>query len=126
MLHSPNGEGICQRLLASTAGVTSPTHYVRFVQAHREDLMVWHVFLANFNGRAVWMSRPVSNFDLELYTDASDLAGFGAFFQGKWSAGPWPDLWKEAGLVRNMLLLELFSVVLAVELWGESFRNLKV
>lgn len=54
------------------------------------------------------------------------LRFFGAFFQGKWSAGPWPQSWKEAGLVKNMLLFERFPVVLAVELWGESFRNLKV
>lgn len=71
------------------------------------------------------MSGPVSNFDLELYMDAGST-GFGAFFQGKWSVGPWPDSWKVAGLLKNMVLLELFPLVLAVEYFGESFRNLKV
>ena len=72
------------------------------------------------------MTGPVSNFDLELYTDAAGSTGFGAFFRGRWSAGPWPVSWVEAGFTRNLVLLELFPVVLAVELWGAEFRDKKV
>lgn len=72
------------------------------------------------------MSGPVSNFYLELFTGAAGSTGFGAFFQGQWSAGPWPQSWIEAGFTKNMVPLELFPVVLALELWGASFRNLKV
>lgn len=32
----------------------------------------------------------------------------------------------EAGFTKNLVLLELFLVVLEVELWGASFRDLKV
>lgn len=63
------------------------------------------------------MSGLVSNFDLELFTDAAGSTGFGAFFQGQWSAGPWPQSWVDAGFTKNIVLLELFPVVLAVELW---------
>lgn len=122
----PMGRVFSRRLAASTSGIKSPTHFVRLVKTHREDLRVWNTFLESFNGRAMWMSGPVSNFDLELFTDAAGSTGFGAFFQGRWSAGPWPQSWVQEGFTKNLVLLELFPVVLAVELWGASFRDLKV
>lgn len=70
-------------------GIRSPKHFLRLVKAYREDLQVWHSFLESFNGRALWMSDPVSNFDLEL-TDAGGESGFEEFFQGSF-AGPWPQ-----------------------------------
>lgn len=33
------------------------------------------------------MTGPVSNADLELFTDVAGSVGYGAYFQGKWSAG---------------------------------------
>lgn len=32
-----------------------------------------------FNGRVLWMSEAVHAFDIELYTNAADVIGFGAF-----------------------------------------------
>lgn len=72
------------------------------------------------------MSGPVSNFDVELVTDTAGSTGFGAYFQGRWSAEPWPQSWERAGFLGNLVLLELFPVVLALELWGEACRNLKL
>lgn len=72
------------------------------------------------------MLGPVSNADMVLFTDAAGSGGYGAFFQGKWSAGGWPDAWREAGWLRNLALLELFPIVLAVEIWGRAFQNKKV
>ncbi|XP_077309137.1 uncharacterized protein LOC143928250 [Lithobates pipiens] len=122
----PMGRVFCRRLSAATAGVRAPTHFIRLTEEHRDDLGVWHDFLSSYNGRAVWMSGPVSNFDVALVTDAAGSTGYGAFFQGRWSAEPWPRSWKEAGFLGNLVLLELFPIVLALELWGESCRNLKL
>lgn len=72
------------------------------------------------------MSGSLNNADMELFTDAAGSGGYGVFFQGKWSAGGWPDEWREAGWLRNLALLELFPIVLAVEIWGSAFRNKKV
>lgn len=69
------------------------------------------------------MSGPVSNFDVELVTDAAGATGYNAIFQGRWGAEPWPQSWERSGFLRNLVLLELFLVVLAVELWGEACRN---
>lgn len=122
----PMGRVFCRRLSAATAGVKRPTHFIRLTREHREDLKVWYEFLTSYNGRAVWMSGPVSNFDVELVTDAAGSTGFGAYFQGRWSAEPWPQSWERAGFLGNLVLLELFPVVLALELWGEACRNLKL
>ncbi|XP_040186277.1 uncharacterized protein LOC120918659 [Rana temporaria] len=122
----PMGRVFCRRLSAATAGVKSPRHFIRLTRELKEDLRVWHTFLETFNGRSVWMEGPVSNFDLDLVTDAAGSTGYGAFFRGRWSAEPWPDSWRKAGFLKNLVLLELFPVVLAMELWGEEWKNLKV
>ncbi|KAM4017451.1 uncharacterized protein ACNLHF_007081 [Anomaloglossus baeobatrachus] len=72
------------------------------------------------------MSKALSNSQLELYTDAAGATGFGAIFQTHWCVGKWPKLWVEAGLVRNLALLELFPIIVAVELWGPVFSGRRV
>lgn len=92
----------------------------------RDDLEVWLSFLRTYNGHSCWQLEEVPNSQLELYTDASGSWGFGAFFQGAWSAEAWPASWAQLDLLRNMTLLELFPIVVAVELWGEDLRNRRV
>lgn len=38
---------------------------------------------------------------------------------GVWSVGPW----REAGFLKNLVLLELFPVIVAIEIWSEAFLN---
>lgn len=68
----------------------------------------------------------MSNADLELYTDASGALGFGAYFQGSWCAERWPEDWVKKGHCGNMVLLELFPLVVALFIWGDRFRNKRV
>lgn len=117
------GRVFCRRLAAATAGVKAPHHYLRLSKDYRDDLRVWEMFLGTFNGRSMWLETPVSNCDLELYTDAAGSGGFAAYFWGQWSAGEWPDSWRGSEFIRNLVLLELFPIVLADELWGQDFRN---
>lgn len=84
----PMGRVFCRRLSVSTAGIMSPKHFVRLLKVHRKDLETWHSFLESFNGRALWMAGPVSNFDLKLFTDATGSAGFGGLFSGTVECGP--------------------------------------
>lgn len=53
---------------------------VRLVKAHREDLRVWHTFFGNpfTDGRYEFLG-PVSNFDMEIITDAAGSTDFGFF-----------------------------------------------
>lgn len=120
------GRVFCRRLAQATAGVSMPLHYLRLPQDVRADLLVWEEFLGKYNGRSMWMTPTVTNQDLELHTDASGAHGFGAFFQGQWCAGEWPEVWRSAGFLTNLALLELFPIVLATEVWGERLRDKKV
>lgn len=59
---------------------------------------MWYEFLASYNGRAVWMSGPVSNFDVELVTDAAGSMGYGAFFPRAVERGPLAAVLGEGGV----------------------------
>ncbi|XP_066431505.1 uncharacterized protein [Eleutherodactylus coqui] len=122
----PMGRVFSRRLAAATAGIRAPHHFIRLGVSHKADLAVWSAFLEKYNGRSVIMGEVSSNVDWELYTDAAGSAGFGAYFQGRWCAGEWPEQWKQEGLVRNLVLLELFPIVVAITLWGNHFRDRKV
>jgi hypothetical protein len=65
---------------------------------------------------------------LELYTDSAGGKDrcFGIYFQGQWTHELWSDSWLETPLIRNISFLELFPVVVALCLLGNSFANKKV
>lgn len=68
------------------AGVLVLAQFVQLTSMLR-DLAVWVEFLECFNGRSLFLESPISNRDLELYTDASGAHGFGPCFQGAWCHG---------------------------------------
>lgn len=119
----PMGRIFCRRLAQATAGVRQPHYLIRLRREHREDLRVWDTFLEEYNGRSLWMAEGVSNSELQLFTDAAGAVGYGAFFQGHWSVGRWPEVWRVQGLTANLCLLELFPIVVAIELWGREMSN---
>lgn len=120
------GRAFCRRLSWATKGITAPHHYVRITKPMRDDLGIWLSFLQTYNGQSCWLREEVPNPQLELYTDAAGSCGFGAFFQGEWAAERWPASWAHMDLLRNLTLLELFPIIVAVELWGERLRNHQV
>ncbi|XP_071095850.1 uncharacterized protein [Haliotis cracherodii] len=61
-----------------------------------------------------------------MSTDAGAGAGFGAYMQGKWFKGTWPTHWVMDGTSRDLTLLELFPITLAIQLWGKQLANKKV
>lgn len=63
---------------------------------------------------------------LNLHTDAAGSCGYGAFWNGHWSAALWHDRWKQKGFTTNVDLLELFSVLVALELCGVNFVNKRI
>lgn len=38
----------------------------------------------------------------------------------------WPDYWIRQDATQNVVLLELFPILVALELWGESFANRQI
>jgi hypothetical protein len=69
-----------------------------------------------------------SNSDLELFTDSAGGAqlGFGIHFGGKWAQSAWPTAWCESDVLSDITFLELFPVVIAVNIWGDLLRNKKI
>lgn len=119
----PMGRVFCKRLYKATCGKKSPFDHIRVTKPMRSDLQIWLQFLKNFNGRSIWQDDFVSTESINLFTDAAGSIGFGAYFLGQWSAESWPDLWVQSGLVKNIQLLELFPVLVALVIWGNSLRN---
>ena len=81
----------------------------------REDLHMWAEFLANFNGRTIFMAE----LKLKLFTDASGTLGYGAVLGSSWFYGTWSQQWVN----QNITLLELYLIVLAVQIWGNRLTN---
>lgn len=122
----PMGRVFSRRLSLATRGVSRPGHFIRLTRSLKADLAVWRDFLYQYNGRTCFQQEETSNVDLELFTDAAGSLGFGAILEKDWCAEAWPLSWREAGFCRNLTLLELFPIVVAVEIWGDRLSNKKV
>ncbi|KAE8597129.1 hypothetical protein XENTR_v10016363 [Xenopus tropicalis] len=115
-----------RRLSLSTCGIKQPHHFIRITRQLREDLTVWQTFLEQYNGHTCLMDTEVSNEELSLFTDAAGSTGFGAILAQSWCAEQWPDNWAPVGLCKNMTLLELFPIVVTVEIWGHRISGKKI
>lgn len=122
----PMGSFFCQKLKRARAGVVSPHHTVRLSREIKYDLQVWLEFLRDFNSELLWPCAPASNIQLQLYTDTAGSTGFGEFFQGDWCIRAWPSDWVVRGLTSNLLLLELFPIIVAAMLWSSRLSTLSI
>ena len=117
------GRAFLRRLIDLTIGVTKPHYHIRLTQTVKLDLRVWQVFLSRFNGRAFFLNQDFHSGNcLELYTDASGSIGYGAVYSKEWFYSSWPSSWQ----CRNISALELFPIVAAVEVWGNTWANQSV
>ncbi|CAC5394003.1 unnamed protein product [Mytilus coruscus] len=79
----------------------------------KQDLNTWQNFLKNFNGKSLILTdRWLTSDQLHLFTD-------GALFGSQWFLGKWDTKWQK----QNIAFLELYPIVLAVEIWGHRFEN---
>ena len=115
------GRAFLRRLYGATAGVRQPYHYVRLTKEMHKDLEIWSVFLKSFNGMTYYRNEMfLSPLNKHLFTDSSQSLGTGAIFGPHWFSIPWPSSWWSS---QTIIFLELVPIVLALEAWGESFRN---
>ena len=119
------GRAFLRRLCDLTSGVRKPHHRIRISPGARSDMIAWREFLAHFNGSVIFPEGAwLSSGALHLYTDASAEIGFGAFFNGRWAQGLWPQ--KLYSQHFSIAFLELFPIALALRLWGSALRNKRV
>lgn len=80
----------------ATQCLKSPFAHVRLSSSLKDDLRIWIEFFTSFNGHSVWHNA------LGLFTDASGAKGYGAYFQGQWSAEPWHKSWRASGITETL------------------------
>lgn len=68
----------------------------------------------------------ISDRDFCLSADTAGSIGFAAIWRSYWCAERWPFRWKHLGFLKNSVLLELFPIVVAIEIWGEYFSNHRI
>lgn len=122
----PMGRVFSRRLSLATVGVSNPQHFIRLTKVLKDDLRVWQSFLVDFNGSSCFPKPVIGNKDLWLFTDAAGSCGYGAIFGKAWSAEKWPEHWQFLGHTKNLTLLELFPIVVALELWAPLMANKRV
>ena len=121
------GRPFCRRLINSTCGISNPYHHINVTQNIKKDLQMWLAFFKQYNGVSMFHDRFwTSSADAELYSDSSGSIGFGIYFAGKWSYATWPTEWHMSGLTGDIMILELFPILVSLCLWGSELRNKKI
>ena len=119
------GRPFLRRLFDWTIGVKEPWHHKRLEKDVKEDMLVWLHFLSAFNGKSIFPDRHITPAEkIQFFTDAAGEtgSGYGGIFRTAWFNGKWSDWWLE----QNITLLELYPIVVAVELWGPALRNKRI
>jgi len=101
----------------------TPSLVLRLPAAVLEDLTWWLEALTAWNGKSFllfneWTPAP----DFELQTDASGSWGYGAYFQGRWLNGSWPE---ELQLL-SIEFKELYAIVTACHTWGHEWTRRRI
>ncbi|KAM4025788.1 uncharacterized protein ACNLHF_026226 isoform 2-T4 [Anomaloglossus baeobatrachus] len=122
----PMGRIFSRRLAMAMRGVQLSHHRIRIGLPLRADLQVWRNFLLQYNGRTCFQGEERSCQDLPLFADAAGSVGFGVIFRDQWCAERWPSRWIECEWTKNLTLLKLFTLVVAVVIWGEELANSRV
>ena len=100
-------------------------HFVYLNHGIREGLLMWSHFLQGWNGRYFFLEDQfTATPDISLYTDASGVKGYGAYYQGQWFRGDWaPSQLLVQGNETSIAYHELFPIVLAACIWGHNWSQ---
>ena len=121
------GRLFLRRLISLSTSVSSLGHHLRLSSEAQADIRWWLDFLPSWNGRSFIPPPPVSNVELQLYTDASAL-GLGGTFGSHWFAvqlSVFSSLsWQPESF--NITYWELFALVIAIFIWAPSLAEREV
>ena len=121
------GRAFIRRLINGTKGINASHHMIRINKGMRADLRTWDMFLSQFNGVSVFRDRLwLSNSDIEFFTDSAASIGMGIFVNGKWAQEKWGDNFPVEVKSNNITFLELFPIIVALEIFGTAVQNKKV
>ena len=118
------GRAFLRRMYNSVMGKNTKYSVVKVTDELKEDLRLWKIFLKDFNGVNFFMQNWwVSDQHLHLYTDSAKTIGYGGIFGREWFHGIWPNKYIKR---LDITTLELYPIVIALEIWGEELRNLNI
>lgn len=64
--------------------------------------------------------------EFRLFTDTAGSKEFTDIWGTHWCCAAWPEAWCNKQATNNVVLLELFLVLVALELWGGQFANRQI
>ena len=118
------------RLTCSQDGKPHPSHHRRIPKKVCEDLLIFKSFLEDcgkeeFRSIPFMVKNQVYQHEIELYSDAagSEDKGFGCVYKNAWAFGLWrhTSIFSQ-GITPNIALLELYALVMAVEIWAKDLQ----
>jgi hypothetical protein len=116
------GKSFLRRLYDLTCHVAKPFYMVYISKEAKEDLRMWLDFLRGYNGKTILYQPSITESNaINLFTDASGV-GFGWMYGSDWVQGRWTDEWASL----NIAVLELYPIVLLLQLFGHKMANTRV
>ncbi|XP_066463235.1 uncharacterized protein [Eleutherodactylus coqui] len=119
----PMGRAFSRWLSLATRGAREHHHFIRVTKGMRLDLHIWKVFLSSFNGQVICLDKERQNEEIGLVSDAAGSYGFGVIFGNRWCCAAWPGTWVMRQWIKNTALLEIFPLMVAMEIWGPMLAN---
>lgn len=115
-----SGRTFVRRLIDTSKKVKSLNHTVKLNKQFRADIDWWLSFLPSWNGISMFYERNwTRSIDLELFTDASDVAMAG-YYHGAWFV----ELVGERQESINWR--EMYAVVQAAATWGAQWAGKRI
>ena len=114
-----SGRTFVRRLIDTAKKAKHLHHSVRLSKAFQADIDWWLEYLPQWNGVSVFFDDLwISNTDMDLFTDASDLAVAG-YFKGDWFVLP-------ASKAQSINWRELYAVVVAAATFGQHWTGKRI
>ena len=115
-----SGRSFVRRLIEVSKKVANLNHSVKLNRQFQADIEWWLAFLPSWNGIGMWYESDwTASVDIELYTDASNIAMAG-YYRGAWFVELVGDR-KESINWR-----EMYAVVQAAATWGAQWSGKRI
>ena len=119
------------KLTRAPTGEPKPaSHHRRIPKSVYEDLLVFRTFLVEcaqekYRSIPFLVKQKRFNEELQLFADASGAKanGFGCVYKNQWAWGTWAHTTIFNEITPNIALLELFAIVVAVEIWAPQLAG---
>ena len=117
-----SGRSFVRRLIEVSKRAKHLHHRIKLDRSAQEDITWWLLYLPSWNGISIFMDSYWStNVDVQLFTDASDIAVAG-FFQGEWFTVSLDSRTKSMSINWR----ELYAIVIAIATWGQRLKGKQI